>query len=104
MYIILDSSIFIEDLRLADTEFRVLFEGLRRGGHKLLVPDIVFHETTNKQRERLREDFDRATSALRKFSKLAAKTFSLPLVDADLPRLSTEYEAWLRKLLTDAGA
>lgn len=63
MDIILDSNIFLSDIRLAKAGFEGLFAYLRRTGNHLVIPEVVFQEVLARHKDRLSDSIDRANSS-----------------------------------------
>jgi hypothetical protein len=60
--VILDSNIYLADIRFAKTGFEGLFAYLRRTNRNLVIPEVVFHEVLARHKDRLSEFIKQAKS------------------------------------------
>jgi len=94
MDVLLDSNIYLEDLKMTGNQFAELFTYLRRAGSTLLLPHVVREEVTARYSEKLKEAARKARSAHESLWKLAnseGQKFKEPRVDQ-------EVEALLKKM------
>jgi hypothetical protein len=63
MDVILDSNIYLGDIRFEKTGFEGLFAYLKRAGHHLVIPEVVFQEVLARHRDRLTEFVRQAKSS-----------------------------------------
>ncbi|PCI37564.1 MAG: hypothetical protein COB53_06195 [Elusimicrobia bacterium] len=110
MYIVPDTGVFVEaGFRLTGSNVRVLFEALEKMKLQLVVPEVVFDETTNKYREELEDKIKtaegrlaKANEAVARLARLADETLTLPEVKVDPEESSESYKKWLREKLDGA--
>jgi hypothetical protein len=62
MDVILDSNIFLADIRFEKSGFEGLFDYLKRTGHHLIIPEVVFQEVLARHKDKLSEWFEKAKS------------------------------------------
>jgi len=95
MDVILDSNIYLSDIRFAKAGFEGLFAYLRRTGHHLVIPEVVFEEVLARHRARLAEAINQATSSWNNARRLQPSGgVSLPNIDID-----AESKSLLKRLL-----
>ncbi|MGA3292796.1 MAG: PIN domain-containing protein [Candidatus Acidiferrales bacterium] len=98
MDVLLDSNIYLEDLKMRGNRFEELFTYLRRTRSSLLLPHLVREEVTAKYSERLKEASGKAQSTHNDLWKLAMSEG--PQFTA--PKLNQEVESLLNKLRSPA--
>ena len=107
MRVVLDTSVFVSDFRLKGAAFRLFLENLRTVGHSLVVPRIVFMETVNKYRERLKQTVTKLGSTTDELRHLLGRDLGLPTAvdtQAKIDELGGLYERELRSWLRERGA
>jgi PIN domain-containing protein len=84
MDVILDSNIFLHDLKFRGTQFGELFAYLRRTGCKLVLPTLVAQEVLERYRDQLRSNLSKAKNS---WAGLTAVTMTdhsaLPYIDLE---------------------
>jgi hypothetical protein len=82
---ILDSNVYLNDLKFQGTQFPELFAYLRRTGSTLIVPDMVLQEVLERYKERLRDALSKAKTSWTSFVgiKMSETSAQFPHVDFD---------------------
>lgn len=69
MDVVLDSNIYLSDIRMESIKFKNLFDYLRRTKSTLVLPRLVREETVGKYRHKLDNQSKKATSAVQELNK-----------------------------------
>ena len=83
MDVLLDSNVYLEDVRLAGNQFTELFTYLRRTASRLLLPHLVREEVASRYTQRLRDASRKAQSAHQDLWKLTTSKVA-PFTAPDL--------------------
>jgi hypothetical protein len=102
MDIFIDSTAFHEDPNLRADHWALVREYLRQRECLLIVPEVVFQETTNKFGEKLRDAFRKLKSSIADIDRLCEGRLKAPVVDEALA--INDYKDRLRKRLEELGA
>ncbi len=99
MKIVLDSTVLIENFHLRGPKFRLLEWFVNNGHGRLVVPQIVVAEVTNKYRQTLDERFISFESELRKLQKLVDRGLDMPIATTDVDKAASNYAEFLERSL-----
>lgn len=91
MRVILDTCIFLSDLHLSGSAFRVFLEGLGRTDNRLYVPRIVYDEPINKYSERLRRLSGKIKGAMSGLERYTGRGFESPFTEDELDDCVRDY-------------
>lgn len=69
MDVVLDSNIYLSDIRMESIKFKNLFDYLRRTKSTLVLPRLVREETVGKYRYKLDNQSRKAASAVQELNK-----------------------------------
>ncbi len=102
MYVVLDTNILVQDFWLKSASSVIFFNALNLVPAKLLIPEIVLHETINKYKENLIQLVEQNLKTQNELSNHLKDDFRLPPIDI---KISTEaYEKYLRSTLQNYNA
>jgi hypothetical protein len=95
---ILDSNVFLSDVKFQGTQFPELFAYLRRTGDTLVLPNLVMEETLERYGEQLKNTLNQAKGAWELFRKTRMSSHpKFPYVDFD-----KEVQEYKQRLLAPA--
>jgi PIN domain-containing protein len=86
MDLILDSNVFLNDLKFESPQFGELLAYLRRTGNKLIIPNMVMLEVLERYKDRLQKGLDRAKGSWVSFAEIRM------LPHPDFPHINFEQE------------
>lgn len=104
MILILDTNVFYDDYGLQGTTLRILFEYLRKGGFRMLIPEVVFMETVNQVREKIAAAAEANNGRVLEMRRKTGLTISPVITPADIEELVNKYTAFLRGRLEAVSA
>jgi hypothetical protein len=96
MDVILDSNIYLGDIRFAKTGFEGLFAYLRRTNRNLVIPEVVFHEVLARHKDRL-NDFIRQAKSNWSSVQLWKLSDGTDLPEIDVEAVSKSLDGRLRQ-------
>lgn len=99
MKVVLDSNIIIADFWLESTNFKLLFESVKKGEVKVYLPEVVLDEVVSKFGKRLEDSKRKIESELKTFKKLSWKEQENPITASIIDGSVAEYQKHLRKVV-----
>lgn len=92
MKIVIDTNIFCRDFYMSNSVFRVFFDGLKRVGHVVYIPQVIYDEVLNKYNERLLDLRLDVETSVGKFSRFVKQEFDQTITDTIIQDLNEEYK------------
>ena len=104
MRIILDSNIYISDLRMTNQSFRLFRAKLPQIDAKLIVPKIVVEEVINKHKEIVLETKDKLDKQVKDFTYLTGKLKYPILNETEMNEIFNSYSTSFHSILNKLNA
>ncbi len=101
MKIVLDSNIIIADFWLQSTNFKILFESVKKGNLEVYIPEIVLDEVVNKYDSRINKSKNDIESELKTFHKLTKEKQKFTISDELLQSCLSKYQEHLQKIVKE---
>jgi PIN domain len=106
MDVILDSNIFLSDIRMESIGFKNLFDYLRRTGSKLVIPHLVREEVVHRHAERLCSEGKKALKAIGNFNRLVLQKnrgihFSIPDPKHERPVIRKKFSEFPKGVIVE---
>lgn len=98
MYIVLDANVIISNYRLDSIVFKLILDNLKKQGHIVCIPELVYMEVINNFKEVFKDRKNKAHKSLNQLELVTGETYTFKTKVNNIEDATKSYEKYLAGL------